>query len=509
MKILIVYLFFFSTTFFPKLVFGSEGLFENLYRKKFTLDGKNIPLVSIGIFTGISSVKISSDNGLEIGTSTMGGFRISVDKTVIITRSSGKKGTIEYWIALEDLPLADWSEDKKYGYRIKMIEHGYLIAMKGKMLDTRRALPSVGPFKTREDAQKKLVTISKKWERAYIHSRLKSLPEGDFTVKPLNNSFTIKNAKALAFFTEKNRRITLQSNSETITVSGTVIVTIDSDGKLAVINELPIETYLESILPSEMWPSAPLEALKAQAVAARGQVLAKMGTRHMTDPFHLCRKVHCQAYGGKLHASTSSACKSTAGLVLFETESTVVDTVYHSSCGGHTENNENAWGGAPKNTLRGKSDLLSGKIPAPWSQYIMNPPSTWCGKGNSSFRWKSTVPLKTVRRNLASIGFNKNINKIEVIKRGVSGRIISLKVISGKDSIEIKGELVIRKLFGNLKSSLFIHSFTGSGIEFTGAGFGHGVGMCQWGAINRAKSGQKFQTILSHYYRGSTLKKLY
>lgn len=488
---------------------GSDSLIENLYQKKFTLDEKNIPLVSIGLFTGLSRVNISSGTGLEIGTSTIGGIRLSVNKEIVVQLNQGKKGEIEFWIALEDLPLADWSENKKYGYKVRMIEHGYLIAMKGKMLDTRRALPSIGPFKTREEARKKLEVISKKWERAYIHSKLKTLPEGHFTAKPVDNTFALKFANALAFFPGKTGRLTVRSGNETIVVSGTVIVTLDSDGKLAVINELPVETYLEGILPSEMWPSAPMEALKAQSVAARGQVLAKMGTRHMTDPFHLCRKVHCQAYGGKLHASTSAACKATTGLVLFETQSTVVDTVYHSSCGGHTENNENAWGGVPKKTLRGRSDLFSGKLPKYWSHHITNPQTSWCQKGNNSFRWKSIISNKDLSRNLSSVGFNRSITRIEVIKRGISGRITALRIFSGKKSKEVKGELVIRRLFGNLKSSLFIHRFTPNGIEFTGAGFGHGVGMCQWGAINRAKAGQNYKTILSHYYLGSILKRLY
>ncbi|MBU1220098.1 SpoIID/LytB domain-containing protein [Myxococcota bacterium] len=509
MKKLISFIFIFIVFFSIPSARGSDTLFENLYQKKFTLDGKNIPLVSIGLFTGISSVRISSEKGLEIGTSTIGGIRLSVDKEILLQLTHGKKGEIEFWIALEDMPLTDWSESKKYSYKVKMIEHGYLIAMKGKMLDTRRALPSIGPFKSREEARKKLEVISKKWERAYIHSKLKTLPEGHFTARPVNNTFSLKYATALAFFPGKTGRLTVRSGNETIIVSGTVIVTLDSDGKLAVINELPVETYLEGILPSEMWPSAPMEALKAQAIAARGQVLAKMGTRHMTDPFHLCRKVHCQAYGGKLHASTSAACRATAGLVLFETQSTVVDTVYHSSCGGHTENNENAWGGIPKKTLRGRSDLLSGKLPKFWSHHVTRPQSAWCKKGNPSFRWKSTISLKDLARNLSTIGFNRTITRIEVIKRGISGRITALRVFSGKKSTEIKGELVIRKLFGNLKSSMFIHRFTPTEIEFTGAGFGHGVGMCQWGAINRAKAGQNYKTILSHYYYGSILKKLY
>jgi len=95
-------------------------------------------------------------------------------------------------------------------------------------------------------------------------------------------------------------------------------------------------------------------------------------------------------------------------------------------------------------------------------------------------------------------------------RRGVSGRILELEVKGGAKPLVLSGELVIRRALGGLRSSLFMHKKLKNGaFEFTGAGFGHGVGLCQWGAMGRAQDGQKAPEILKHYYPGAQLLKLY
>ncbi|MBN2724101.1 MAG: SpoIID/LytB domain-containing protein [Deltaproteobacteria bacterium] len=511
MKLFIIHIF---SLIFPlsNNAYGTaDPLINSLYRKKFTLDHQNIPKVSIGIFHNIREVEIATTGNIQIGTSMMEGISVNTSSVLQFKLKTGKKAEIDYYIALTDIPYDSWKKFSSYYQKSIILEQGYLIALNGKMLDNRRILPSIGPFKTYDKAKIRLKNISKKYKKAFIHSKLKNLPEGNFSILPLNGSFSVSGADAVKLKSSKGNPFIIKSGNTSIKVAGEIYVVIDSSGMLAVVNELPLEKYLEGILPSELWPGAPYEALKAQAVAARGQVLSKMGTRHMTDPFHLCRKVHCQVYDGinRLHKKTTAACHATKGQILFTPSSRVVDTVYHSSCGGHTEHNENVWGGIPQNTLRGTPDLIKGHISSNISNRLLKNEEGWCKKSNPGFRWTSKVSIKRISDNLKKRGFYGKIKSIRIINRGISGRVLSLEARSKKSSIIIKGELTIRKLLGNLKSSMFIHKFTDDKIIFNGGGYGHGVGMCQWGAINRAKAGQNYKKILLHYYKGSILKKLY
>ena len=113
-------------------------------------------------------------------------------------------------------------------------------------------------------------------------------------------------------------------------------------------------------MPSEIFSAAPAEALKAQAVTARGEVLAKVGTRHLADPYLLCSEQHCAVYRGRSGEtpSTNAAVEATRGLALFSTEGRLVDSVYSAVCGGHTEDNDAVWGGVPDPSLRGRPDVL-------------------------------------------------------------------------------------------------------------------------------------------------------
>src|SRR5262249_17472547 len=117
---------------------------------------------------------------------------------------------------------------------------------------------------------------------------------------------------------------------------------------------------LQGLVPAEMYASAPEEALKAQTVAARAELIAKIGTRHLGDPYLVCSSQHCQVYAGagREHPRTSAAIAATRGEVLFsETTGDLVDTVYSSSCGGFTESNENVWDDmAADPSLRGRPD---------------------------------------------------------------------------------------------------------------------------------------------------------
>jgi SpoIID/LytB domain protein len=198
-----------------------------------------------------------------------------------------------------------------------------------------------------------------------------------------------------------------------------------------------------------------------------------------------------------------------------------VDSVYSASCGGHTEHNEHVWEGLPKDSLRGIPDAprkkgywKAGTVPSDkqLEAFIDAPPWTFCGnttKGTKVFRWERSYPTAELDR-LVNIKHEiGHVESIEVVDRGVSGRSKRVRFKGDAGEVLIKGELSVRRLLGNLRSGMFIHKKTAQGWDFKGGGWGHGVGMCQYGAIGMAEAGRDFRTILKKYYGGSQVEKVY
>ena len=185
---------------------------------------------------------------------------------------------------------------------------------------------------------------------------------------------------------------------------GRLLVTVDAGGALALVNLLPLEALLRGLVPSEMPAGSPLEALKAQAVTARSNVLAQIGTRHLGDPYLLCAEVHCQAYRGTGAETlrTDEAVRATAGEALFgRADRTLVDGVYSAMCGGHGEDAHLVWGGGPRPGLGGHPDLPAALRPiwggglrdeARLRDFLAAPPDAWCARPAAArrdrFRWE-------------------------------------------------------------------------------------------------------------------------
>jgi SpoIID/LytB domain protein len=308
---------------------------------------------------------------------------------------------------------------------------------------------------------------------------------------------------------------------------GKVYVTLDHNGSLAVVNALPEDRFLAGLLPAEIFPNAPDEALKAQAVAARGELLSKIGTRHLGDPFRLCSQTHCQVYLGAGHETprTTAAVAATRGEVLFTADGKdLADTVYSANCGGHTEHNENAWPDMPALAalrghrdapapVAGKSDGYAAGVNAEnVARFIDQPPAAYCGQAHlgagERFRWTVKRTAAELDKLLGRYRLGE-IRAIEVPQRGVSGRALAVRVVGSARSETIRGELRIRQAFGGLRSSLFVVEVKDGQAVFRGAGFGHGVGMCQTGAVGMAEAGRSYQQILRHYYPNTVLRKLW
>lgn len=305
---------------------------------------------------------------------------------------------------------------------------------------------------------------------------------------------------------------------------GSLQFAVDRDGKLAVVNEVGLEDLLRGLVPSEIYARAHPEALKAQAVTARGEVLAKIGTKHLADPYLLCAEQHCAVYKGisQETAATNAAVDATRGEGLFSPEGRLVDSVYSAVCGGHTEDNDVVWGGPPNPSLRGKPDLIGPSAgyptPANLAAFLAadlpsaDRLSTFAQP--SKYRWERRFTAAEVNQLTASLDVGP-VQAISVVERGVSGRARLLTIAGERGATQIRGELNIRKLFGMLNSAMFLVTpeRDGSGAiiawSFRGGGWGHGVGMCQTGAIGRAEAGQDYRAILRHYFNGAAPARIY
>ncbi len=341
---------------------------------------------------------------------------------------------------------------------------------------------------------------------------------------------------------------------------GRLHVTLDSSGRLAAILAVALEELLRGLVPSEIPAGSPREALKAQAVTARSNVLAQIGTRHLTDPYVLCSEVHCQAYRGEVAQalSTDVAVRQTSGQALFgRGDHALVDAVYSAMCGGHGEDNDAVWPSVPNPSLRGFPDLPpeAAKL---WRgglrderqlrAFLAAAPPAWCSRASGSrkdrYRWErrfGPAELDALVAGLASgvgsgkeggpaasIGFAPqtspgkdggstgsigpgvgHVRALEVTRRGVSGRARALVVSGDAGRAVVEGELRIRRLLGNLPSAMFVVDRDGDALVLHGGGWGHGAGMCQWGAIGRAEAGQGYREILRAYYSGAEVTQIY
>ena len=398
-------------------------------------------------------------------------------------------------------------------------------------------------FQTEDEAKAYAGTLGKQTHPDVVRVPI-SKPRGTLRFTHLDDHTTLEFAPPVRLTSHKIELAGVEvgrgfhwESSEHRSYSGTLEFLIDETGQIAVVNELPVEDYLKGVIPSEMPASFPFEALKAQAVAARDEAFTRMGMQHPGAPFDLCDDVHCQVYSGlsRQAQATNKAVDETRGIfALYDNE--IIEAFYSAMSGGHTENNENVWNMEPKPYLRGILDNKGRKLRTPLTKernvkkWIDGSPDVYSnvtrGKvpkalkyGKKYFRWQvqySRQELEQIIRKKTGEQFG-HLKDLRPVRRGVSGRLIELEIVGTRKKIVIGKELAIRQALSKstLYSSCFYTKKKGKsgGLPKTfilkGAGWGHGVGMCQIGAAMRAHSGQKFDAILKHYYRGIYLKKLY
>jgi len=349
--------------------------------------------------------------------------------------------------------------------------------------------------------------------------------------------------------------------TEDQTFQGNLILCPHKDGTIAAINEIPLEDYLTSVISSEMSASAPMEFLKAHAILSRSWLLAALGRREKTketsipagkiiekeeevirwydrgehDLFDVCADDHCQRYQGIMKIASEQAedaVRETRGMVItFQDE--ICDARYSKACGGITEDFDTAWDDRQVPYLGSISDA---SVPHPpigteeeASAWILSEPEAYCHtrderllekilpdfdrETKTFFRWRieySRKELEEILREKSGFDFG-GLQEIVPLIRGPSGRISRLKIVGSKRSMVVGKELEIRRWLSrsHLYSSAFVVTVEAERFILHGAGWGHGVGLCQIGAAVMATRGFSAEEILRHYFRGVEIKKVY
>ncbi|MCX5743469.1 MAG: SpoIID/LytB domain-containing protein [Proteobacteria bacterium] len=512
-----------------------------LYSTRFTFTDDGLPLVTVQIVGNRKEVKVRAKGGLAVRPDGQGGATVDTDGEAAwtITAENTKPAVILDWTVVDVLQPEDASGIanalttwKARGFDPRPFEIGTVFGTGGELIDTREVRIAIDPVAAGKGAARATEVAKRFGVATSTHQELVRRPSG--TIVARSGATVIRNPSVVWFSARRS--------SETITVAdvptnaggsqmdtgtedrrywGAVYVTLDHDGSLIAANAVSEDKLLAGLVPAEMYADAPPQALEAQAIAARTELLQKIGRRNLTDPFLLCSTQQCQVYAGagKEDPRTTRAVENTRGEVVLRDGGGLVDIRYSASCGGHTEDNDAIWGGDPDPSLRGRSDDAKASLSKVTDDNVdaflrTEGKDAWCAHtklGASKFRWTEKLSLDDLTTRLSptypELG---RVTALVAKQRGTSGRIMVLTIKGTKHTVELTGDLNIRRTLGGLKSTLFEIEDTKDGkLVLRGAGFGHGVGMCQMGAIGMAEAGKPHAEILKHYYRGTHVHKLY
>jgi stage II sporulation protein D len=295
---------------------------------------------------------------------------------------------------------------------------------------------------------------------------------------------------------------------------GDVTVLRDRTG-MTVVNRVPLETYLQGVVSAEMGRRSPAEqeALRAQAVVSRTYALRNMG-RWRAEGFDFQATVADQVYGGVQAENplAMQAVRETRGQVI-TAGGAPIDAFFFSTCGGHTADGTEAFRGAERSYLRSIADVDASGV----AYCSISPRFRWHEE------WSGEALRATLRRTLPAVmgtpvGQVREVRDVRVTGITGSGRVGRLTITLDRSRVDVDGpqiRQVLRPATGDmLRSNTFTLTVTGAGRRVTrltadGAGAGHGVGFCQWGAVGRSRAGQDYQRIVAAYYPGAVLDRLY
>lgn len=380
----------------------------------------------------------------------------------------------------------------------------------------------------------------------------KNLPSAEFTViEPDDNRIQVVDSysgKVIFLYTGKKMEIIAKNQDKDPVLleyngsnyRGSIILKIQEDGSIGVINRILFDYYLYSVVACESSPSWPIEALKAQAVASRNYAILNIG-KHEKGGYDLCNTQHCQVYKGfdREHKNTNEAVEQTKGkLLLYEGE--LAQTFYHSSSGGHTENSENIWSemipylrGVEDSYSLGSSndnwvceldkEVINDKliennisigevldiVPLELSEYGRVKKVEFIGSKGSTILEKEKIRSVLGSSNIKSIWYDvKTESDINIFDMNKNDSTIKkpngLNIVSASGLSKINPNnqtITIKGLFNSKQYNITPKKYT-----FAGKGWGHGLGMSQYGAKGMAEEGYSYSEILEYYYKGTKVQ---
>ena len=299
--------------------------------------------------------------------------------------------------------------------------------------------------------------------------------------------------------------------------AGPFLLQADAHGSWTLIEQVPLERYLQGVVPHEIGAGAPPAALAAQAVLARTWALRNQ-QRFAVDGYHLCADTQCQVYGDprQTGAAVGRAITATAGRVL-AWRGQPIHAVYHASNGGVSAGFEEVWAGSPLPYLQAALDgpaqrmaplALTLPLDAFGLDRLLRDASGGYGADHPRFRWERLLDAATLTQAARTVDPRFGpLRRVTVSERGPSGRVLALE-LSGTPAgsrVVLRRDAIRRRL-RQLPSTLFVVASAGPGLwRFEGGGFGHGAGLSQAGAIDLARQGWSLERILARYYPGTQL----
>jgi SpoIID/LytB domain protein len=300
-------------------------------------------------------------------------------------------------------------------------------------------------------------------------------------------------------------------------------------GTYTLVNQVPVETYLRGVVPHEIGAEAPYAAVEAQTILARTYALRNL-RRFAADGYELCADTHCQVYKGLTSTwpAADQSIAATKGLVLTYNNE-LIDALYSSTTGGVTAPFSDVWNGAERPYLRAVIDSpnptwnLSQKSLADEQNFrqFLNLKQGFNETGRDEFRWRYTNTIEQItaylqrylKKSKHPLANFTTIQQMQVVERSPAGRILKLLVQTDKGIIEIHKNEARSAFEPPLSTLYYLDPILGAdktlkGYAFVGGGFGHGVGLSQYGAHNLAKLGWSGQQILNFYYPGAQIQPL-
>lgn len=431
------------------------------------------PVIRVGLIDLPNNIEITAEKGLRIINRQNGNFIAKkIANKVKIEIKNGKNEL--YFVQLGAFLKRENAENfinqfsSLYPFQMRIYQSSQFYQVR------------IGPFKNRADAMEVFkYSIKNGVKDAWIVSEVVSSEEGNYL-----------------FIDEEELRLEKGSDiflipfhqAELIKINGSpfrgIIEIKNGESGITVINILNIEDYLKGVIPLEMNPEQfnELEALKAQAVSARTFAIRRLKFHEEKD-YDICSTVKCQVYKGALfeHPLSNQAVKETENEILTWNDKPI-NALYTGSCGGYTEDVENIFGGEYVRYLRG----------------------TYCFHENGS-EWIEEKTKEEIIRTLKKQFSIEDIIDIYPLRRGISGRIVEMRVLTSKEYLDLRG-FFIKEIFALKDLPQEILRITtqdneGEKFVFKGRGKGHGVGLCQEGAYLMAKMKRNYKEILLHYYK--------